>query len=151
MTTSDISAFVIVNCCFQNVEPSPTFLEKQLLALHISLKLEVDEEKRKVTQLLGVLRQVRSLLPEDALRSFDANHAKNQLSDLQTPTDPMNQHDLTEMEQKRDELLAEIAKYRDLCGLLRARLEQYNLLLSSAQKEDAVAASDASESVVTRF
>ncbi|CAD5207165.1 unnamed protein product [Bursaphelenchus okinawaensis] len=133
----------------QEVEPSPTFVEKQLLALHISLKLEVDEEKRKVTQLLGILRQVRAQLPEAAVKTLDASQ-NSQLEETGND-DNVSRDDLTELERERDALQADVVKYRHLCGLLRARLEQYNLMLSSAQKEDSVPPNEAGESVVTRF
>lgn len=135
-----------------DTQPPPAYFEKQLLALHTSLKLEVEEEKRKITQLLGNLRYVRSLIPEETLISIDSQHKSTSSTESNLPDTPTkNNQELNELEKRRDELLAEVSKYRDLCGQLRARLEQYNMLLSVAHAKNEIHENVQDSLLVTRF
>lgn len=98
------------------------------------------EEKRKITQLLGSLRHLRSMIPDEALTSIDAqsisNYNRNTSSTVENTSADISgsqYEELNDFTKRRDELLAEVAKYRDLCGQLRAKLEQYNMFLSGAK------------------
>lgn len=112
-----------------------TFLEKQLLAVHTTLTEEIAEEKRKIAQLLSRLRQLHSQLSPEALQQLAALRQQSRPASAASG----EQEECRREEAKRDGQLEEIARLRDLCAELRARLEHDTVIFQSIAKAAAAA------------
>ncbi|KAL3072698.1 hypothetical protein niasHS_017672 [Heterodera schachtii] len=131
-------------------------LEKQLLAVQTTLRDEIAEEKRLIAQLLSILRELHSKLPEEEQNKMsesqrqkyaDENH-KNSLNAPKNEDGPFAQNLDKESEEdgkwgewckaeehRRDRLLGELIRYRKICSQLRARLEHDTALIALLQQQ----------------
>ncbi|KAI6178513.1 RalA-binding protein 1 [Aphelenchoides besseyi] len=112
-------------------QPPPAFVEKQLIASHTSLEAEITEEKRNAANLLSRLREIKKSLPPEALEALEKSssvYPSNNANEIST----LNA-EYEELDEQKTKLLAEVAKYRDLCAQLRARLEHYTVILNTVR------------------
>ncbi|KAI6182680.1 hypothetical protein M3Y97_00406700 [Aphelenchoides bicaudatus] len=127
----------------------PVFLEKQLLAVHISLQHEISDEKKKVllnivftdndrikvVQLLTKLRSIQNELPAEQLESFDQLPVQPSPTPSISNMNEISEEDAKQLEAKQSQLLAEVTYYRDLAARLRSRLEQCTVLLANTERQ----------------
>ncbi|KAI1714454.1 rhoGAP domain-containing protein [Ditylenchus destructor] len=103
---------------------SPALLEKQLIAVQSSLQEEISMEKRAIACLLTRLREIHAQLPPHL------RHQRKPSNEDQGNTEK-NKAQEALLESRRDELVLEVARLRNLCATLRAQLERDTVLLDS--------------------
>jgi len=114
---------------------NPALLEKQLWAVHVSLIEEIAEEKRQIAQLLSRLRELSGQNSNDSKKRQAFNRTVNRhslRSTCSSSTDDFASEE-AKLAAKRDVLLSELIRYRNICSQLRARIEHQNVIFKALE------------------